>query len=179
VVGVCGVRRGAGATTIATALAEAFAEQGANVVLVQAAAAVRGPALDGDTAEASYGKRSDLPQDTWEFVAEPDSSLPSAAWADVSTAHWTGRRPPRGDDLAALVDELPPVHDVVVLDLPPVLESPLPTAVTPWVQDVVMLVRLPHELESDVTLAHGMLASTRADLRLQVVPNHPSRARLS
>jgi hypothetical protein len=64
-----------------------------------------------------------------------------------------------------------------VLDLPPVLDSPLSATVSPWVRDAVLVVRVPHDLERDVELAHGMLSSTRPDLRLVVLPNQTPRPR--
>ncbi len=174
VVGVCGATPGAGTTTIATALAVAFAEQGSNVVLVHSG---KGQRLPGSPEAAPYQSHGSNGSERGDWVVVDDTLTRAGGSAGVSTATWQGGRPPRAEDVVAIVDELPAVHDVVVLDLPPVLRSPLPAAVTSWVQDVVMVVRLPEELERDVELAHGMLASTRPDLRLVVTPNSTPRSR--
>lgn len=176
IVAVCGVTKQAGTTTVAAALAEAFAEQGGNVVVVQTLPRAK----DGDAAHAPHEgparRREEVRSAPWQLNADAQSAAGIQS-PEVSTVAWTGYRPPQAHDLATLVDELPPVHDVVLLDLPAVLASPLPAAVTPWVQDVVLVVRLPDELERDVELAHGMLSSTRQDLRMLVVGNKPPRMR--
>jgi hypothetical protein len=173
-VGVCGASARTDGSGPALALAVAFAGQGSNVVLVQCAP-------DGLESQRRKGERPTSrppagPDGGWlgHGDGNGETFLRSTDWVDVHRACWAGARPARLEDVAELVEALPPVHDVLVLDLPPVIDSPLAASLTPLTQDVVLLVGLPDELERDVELAHGMLTGGRPDLRLLVVPRRLS-----
>jgi capsular polysaccharide biosynthesis protein len=170
VVGVTSVRPGADCSSVALSVAVAFADQGRSVVLLRGPSRTQHrPTADAGLSVLQPG-RPGAPSERWEEGT--GMQIEDSQWPGVSTATWTGDRPLTAEDIVTAVGAVPPQHDVVVLDLPPVLDVPVASGVSSWVDDLVMLVRIPHELEEDANLAHALLMSNSHDLRLVTVPIH-------
>jgi Mrp family chromosome partitioning ATPase len=150
VVAVCSSTRSAGNSTVAAAVAAAFAQQGSHVALLP---------LDDGRAHAL------LPAVGEAEAVDADLRGSAGGW----TLHEADRpgvtvvqRPvewgqPQFEEVLALTRALPEEHDVVVLDVPPVLESPLGAQLSRWVDDVVLVVPVPEQKEPDLALTQESL----------------------
>lgn len=150
VVAVCSSTRSAGNSTIAAAVATAFAQQGWHVALLpldDGRASALLPVV-GEAEAVDTGHRSSAGGWTLHEAERPGVTVVQrpAEWGQ-----------PQFEEVLALTGALPEEHDVVVLDVPPVLESPLAAQLSRWVDDVVLVVPVPEQGEPDLALAQESL----------------------
>lgn len=151
-VGVCSAQPGAGCSTVASSLAVAFAHNGLDVVIVYAGTPPR--VLQPPTgADRGVG---------W---------LAPTAWDRIRTVTLgTADSLARPEEVLGAVQNLPPECDLVVVDLPPMLVSPIGAVLASWWDDLIVVVPTPDERQQELELVAEMLSGAER-LRMHPVVN--------
>lgn len=122
-VAVASVAPASASSTVCQTLLAALREQGLDAVMVDL------------TDQEEPGEPVRVWNDPADRAGEPARGpvTPSASGGEVQVF---------GDRARTLVEDLPGVHELVLIALPPVLQSPLAVAASRWVDDIILVVDL-------------------------------------
>ena len=156
VVALAGLGREAPPPALYRALLAGLREQGVDAILV-----------DLRDVEAQPERRTarDLgPGQPGQIARRP---LPDPGQNHLPTGAGTPGGSAMREELArAMVDDLPSNHEVVLLALPAVLQSPLAVAASRWVDDVIVLVDVRNVLQHELEMTWPLFTAPSLDLHV-------------